>query len=192
MSVCVFGVSETASAQPPLSLSATQRVARGGVVSSEAEGGSTCCSWLQPPPRPPPAVGRWHFGNKVEANAKSKITFSARSYYSWYGNLSSKSKLLLRESSLRAFTWCASRFLTPTGRLFRHFHSFVGHHDLSQSRWGQRPPAAGVHSCPVSARRALCVRLAIVRTNDYDAAGDPMGRGCSVRPGGHLTGVMLR
>ena len=38
----------------------------------------------------------------------------------------------LRESSLRAFTWCASRFLAPTGRLFRHFHPFVGHHDLSQ------------------------------------------------------------
>ena len=38
----------------------------------------------------------------------------------------------LRESSLRAFTWCASRFLAPTGRLFRHFHPFVDHHDLSQ------------------------------------------------------------
>ena len=41
----------------------------------------------------------------------------------------SKNKVVLRESSLRAFTWCASRFLAPTGR---HFHPFVGHHDLTQ------------------------------------------------------------
>ena len=46
----------------------------------------------------------------------------------------------LRESSLRAFTWCASRFLAPTGRLFRHFHPFVDHHDLSQSRPGDTSP----------------------------------------------------
>ena len=56
----------------------------------------------------------------------------------------------LRESSLRAFTWCASRFLAPTGRLFRHFHPFADHHDLSQSQDKNAAKAFDQGVCPPS------------------------------------------
>ena len=47
-------------------------------------------------------------------------------------------------------------FSDPYGEaIFRHFHSFVGHHDLSQSRWGQRPPCCW---CSLLSRvRTACV-----------------------------------
>ena len=32
--------------------------------------------------------------------------------------------------------------MAPTGRLFQHFHPFVGHHDLSQSPMPSRSPTS--------------------------------------------------